>query len=369
MNKTLLTTLCALLLVVAMIGCEREVVETIIVNDTGNDTDCFTCHSGSDLGLAMEAISDQYGYSIHASNDNTDRNRLGASYYASCEKCHTSEGFIAEVTGVPASGEYFSSINCFTCHTPHENGDLSVRVTEAITLADGTAYNKGQSNLCASCHQSRRDVNVYVAADTTGTFTIPGHFGPHYGNQGDMLIGANAYEYATYTYYSSAHKNVTVDGCIDCHMAAGRHASYGGHSWNMISEDKGYELTQGCNIPSCHNSGISDLDLTAQADFDWDGTVEGIQTEVHGLLDSLQIHLEAAGFVDSTGHSISGVVIPSQDSAGALYNFIYVEDDRSFGVHNTDYVVGLLQSSINFLATGDPNGTPARNSDIVASHK
>ena len=82
-----------------------------------------------------------------------------------------------------------------------------------------------------------------------------------------------------------------------------------------------------------------------------------------------EVELEAAGFVDTAGHAISGVVIPSVDSAGALYNYIYVEEDRSFGVHNTNYAVGLLQSSINFLSTGDPNGVASKNTDVVASHK
>ena len=40
----------------------------------------------------------------------------------------------------------------------------------------------------------------------------------------------------------------------------------------------------------------------------------------------------------------------------ALYNYLFIEEDRSFGVHNTGYAVALLESSINFLETGDPNG-------------
>jgi len=84
---------------------------------------------------------------------------------------------------------------------------------------------------------------------------------------------------------------------------------------------------------------------------------------MHDLLDSLGGLLETAGLVDSEHHPISGVTVSTADSAGALYNFLFVEEDRSIGVHNTAYAVGLLTSSINYLNTGSPNGSPANRSN------
>jgi len=46
----------------------------------------------------------------------------------------------------------------------------------------------------------------------------------------------------------------------------------------------------------------------------------------------------------------------SADSAGALFNWKAVEEDRSLGVHNPKYIIGLLQSSIEFM-----QGAPAAN--------
>ncbi len=329
--------------------------------------DCFSCHNDNSFGLVVAAIQEEYSYSVHASGNNTDRNRLGASYYATCEKCHTNEGFIAEVTGIPASGEYFTSINCFTCHEPHTDGNFGVRVTAAVDLANGTSFDRGHANLCVSCHKSRQNVDTYVVNDVA----LSSHWGPHYSNQGDMLMGANAYEYATYTYSSSAHSSVTTDGCVDCHMNPAKHSSIGGHSWNMHNEARSFENLNGCNIDGCHSSPlptITSIDDLATDDFNWNGLTEGIQTEIHGLLDSLNIHLLAAGLIDVNGTPISTTVADA-DSAGALYNYLYVEDDRSFGVHNTKYTVDILQSSINYLNTGNPLGLPANNTMTISAHK
>jgi hypothetical protein len=93
---------------------------------------------------------------------------------------------------------------------------------------------------------------------------------------------------------------------------------------------------------------------------DWDGTIEDVQIEIAGLLDSLHVLLEGAGLVDADGHPISQTVADA-DTAGAIWNFLFVEEDQSHGIHNTDYSVGLLRSAINYMDTGDPNGAPAVN--------
>ncbi len=336
------------------------------VEDDGVES-CFGCHNDASFGLIVAAIQEEYEYSVHGSGNNSDRNRNNSSYYASCEKCHTSEGFIAQATGVPASGDHFSAIDCFTCHEPHTEGDFGLRVDDAVTLADGTEFDRGDANLCASCHQSRRNVNTTVVDNTT----LSTYFGPHHSNQADMLIGENSYEYAGYTYTKSPHTDVAGDGCIDCHMNTSLHASIGSHSWNMRNEDREFENIGGCNASTCHNGSIDDLDRLADADFDGSGTIEGIQTEIHNMLDSLDHLLEAAGMLDTSGHPVDGKLVTTADSVGALYNFLFVEEDRSLGVHNTDYAVGLLQSSINFLNTGDPNGSSSEavtRKKLVSAH-
>ena len=48
----------------------------------------------------------------------------------------------------------------------------------------------------------------------------------------------------------------------------------------------------------------------------------------------------------------------SADSAGAVWNYLIVEGDRSEGVHNAKYILGLLTSSIEFLNGTLPTPAP-----------
>lgn len=341
-------------------GCTRKITGDVELASNASE-DCFSCHS--DKNTAVTNAELQYANSIHGSGENTNRNRLYSPNYQVCEGCHTSEGYIARVDGVPASGDAFTAIGCFTCHSPHTNGDFRLRVTPEVKLLNGFALHLGPGNLCASCHQSRRDVTTFVVDSVKPS----GTWGPHHGNQSDMLVGQNAYQYAGYTYTRSWHSTGVTEGCVACHMSASFHESIGGHSWNMRNEERNFQNVSGCNVTGCHNTAvITSLDRLATEDLDGDGTIKGVQTEVQGLLDTLKHHLVLANLVDTLGVPKSRV-IRKADSAGALYNYLFVNEDRSKGVHNTDYAVGLLRSSLNFLKTGNPNGTP--DQPLLAAHQ
>jgi hypothetical protein len=357
-------------LAVVIAGCDREITGDVELADNSS-AGCFGCHSDSEFSLTAAQV--QFAHSVYKSGDNTNRNRHYSSRYESCERCHTHEGFIAEVTGVPAAGDYFSAFGCFTCHAPHSEGNFGVRVTSAVSLGNGATYNRGTSNLCASCHMSRRDVNTYVTDSTE----LSSHFGPHYSNQADMLIGENGYEYAGYVYDpGSWHEAVVTDGCPACHMSASVHETIGGHAWNMKNEERHIELTTGCNVDGCHISEpLDSLNRVDTVDFDGDGELEGIQDEIAGMVDTLQARLLTAGLIewddeDQAYVPVDGLVVPDADSAGAVFNWEFVKEDRSGGVHNTAYALALLQSSINYLETGDPGGSHALRPPqmLVRSH-
>ncbi len=366
MKRVIVLTI-VLAAVLLITGCERKITGDVDALVDDSSLSCLGCHS--DNNGPQEGITAQYANSVHGSGNNTNRNRLYSSRYASCERCHTSEGFIAYATGVPADGDHFSSFDCFTCHQPHSSGNFSVRITEPYVLENGATYDRGNSNLCASCHHSRRDVNEYVYDGVK----LSSHWGPHHSNQADMLIGENAYEYAGYDYSGSWHEAGVVNGCVSCHMGASVHESVGGHSWNMENDDLGLEVITGCNVDGCHSANpVESVDRETVFDFDDDGELEGVQDEMEDLLAELGDILETAGFVDGDHHPISNVVVSTADSAGALYNFLFVEEDRSVGVHNTAYTVALLQSSINFMTTGDPNTAPDKSNQstltMISSH-
>jgi hypothetical protein len=358
----------SLLIVAALIwaSCERKITDGDQQQpDEGTTLSCLECHS--DGSGPQQGIVNQFVYSVHASGDHTDRNRLTSSGYVSCERCHTSEGFVAYVTGIPADGDHFSSFDCFTCHEPHSNGDFRVRVTDAYTLENGATFNRGNANTCATCHHSRRDVREYVVDGAL----VNSRWGPHHSNQSDMLIGENAYEYAEYDYSlaNSWHQTGVTNGCVACHMSASQHESIGGHSWNMRNEERGFENTTGCNVDGCHSTNpVASINRETVFDFDGDGVREGVQTEIHDIVDSLAVVLVKAGLLDED-HVPTTFEASSADSAGALYNFLFIQEDRSFGVHNTRYAVALLESSINFLNTGDPNGSPSdRSTRMLSAH-
>ncbi|HEY1341835.1 MAG TPA: hypothetical protein VGF59_30190, partial [Bryobacteraceae bacterium] len=78
-------------------------------------------------------------------------------------------------------------------------------------------------------------------------------------------------------------------------------------------------------------------------DYDGDGKIDGVQTEVQHLLDRLAALLPPAGkakdslAIDSTW---------TRAQLEAAYNWQFVKEDGSLGIHNTAYAVGLLKASI-----------------------
>jgi hypothetical protein len=353
------------LAMLAMVGCERKIegdVSTIVDNST---EDCLGCHSGF-----LDAAQGEWANSIHASGSNIDyTNRTGSD----CMVCHDQQGFLEFIeTGalpsVPLTS--VSAIGCFTCHNPHENGDMSLNTTAAYVLKDGDVFDHGAGNLCANCHHSRTDVRTIGDDQSTNS-----RFGPHHGPQGDMINGSGGYEFPglSYTFPNSPHATQVRDACVGCHMGqAQQHEGYliGGHSWNMVDEESGYSLSGLCADAACHPD-VTTLDFTADADYDNDGATEGYQTEFEGLMDSLAVLLTDYGVLSGSGSPTSGTIADGH-VAGALYNYVTMEEDRSFGVHNWNYMRSLLEASIDYMAgavvPGSVDGVNDNSVAVVSSH-
>ena len=107
---------------------------------------------------------------------------------------------------------------------------------------------------------------------------------------------------------------------------------------------------------SCHGSAATSYDFTADADYDMDGTIEGYQTEMEGMLDSLAILLEGQNVL-SGGEPVSATIADS-NLAGAVYNYVFMEEDRSHGVHNWNYAAGLILASIDYVSQLPPPTMP-----------
>jgi hypothetical protein len=272
---------------------------------------------------------------------------------AGCARCHTPEGYANFVSGKPAVAVPYEVITCAGCHDPHSaTNDYQLRLTSSVILMDKKTVitDGGTAMVCMNCHMSRRDATNYVEI-TPGSI----RFGPHHGPQTDMLMGVNAVNYGK-VIPSSAHREVVEETCVACHMQAvattdPAFPKAGGHTFNMTAE------ASGTNAPihvvaacvKCHGD-IESFDFARQ-DYDGDGVVEGVQTEVRGLLDKLAFMLPPVG-VPKDNISINNTWTRPQLRAG--YNYLFVWEDGSYGIHNLSYAVGLLKASIADL-TGDAN--------------
>ena len=285
----------------------------------------------------------------------TSKHAAGGAYFensATCAPCHTTEGFIQAYLGQTVTDHAISSpIGCFACHSPHSRADFSLRTTEPVTMLAGVegksdfVFDYGKGNLCSSCHKPRSINPKPDPTKTAATDTIKitsSRWYQHYGVQGLMLAGSNGFEFEGYTYSNSFHTNSDVikdEGCIICHMAEEARNPAGGHSMWLESEEG--ELLTGCNLTGCHGGILEELDY------------EGVQTEIHGLLDSLHTLLLDREWITESGSVNASNSKPLKIApaylSGAMYNYYFVEHDLSFGVHNTRYTRQLLESSIEVL--------------------
>ncbi len=275
---------------------------------------CTTCHDDTTLVLSKS----------QAGAGTTHQAGTAWSYAggrAGCTACHSSEGFQASVAAGLNPDEYAeldtaptnpSPPNCRTCHeihTTYTTADFALKTTAPVTLiASGKTFDRGDGNLCTSCHQPRRTGPEEGAGDYEITST---HWGPHHGPQSTVLLGIDGYGVADST---SIHYTLVEEGCPTCHMADDDHTLAAS--------------TAGCQ--SCH----TDLDTLDR---------NGVQTEIKALFDELAELLEAAGPIHD-GHPNPGTY--SEELAGAAWNYMIVYEDNSWGVHNPSWTKAILEKSI-----------------------
>jgi len=323
---------------------------------------CVDCHSSAGK-YPVRGVRSQYLTSGH-------RTLPDASYSngEGCQKCHTNEGFIEyAATGKVDPKKTIqnpSEIGCFTCHAPHERGNFSLRKLTPVTLANGVVFDMGKGNLCANCHQAR----VMPKDEVRVRAILFEPWGAHHGPQSDMLLGTNAYEFPGKTYSKSAHASLPEANCVTCHMSqptTPRYAlspSIGGHSMRLGGEVHEAPTLNVAGCKTCH-SDIKQVprrevfDIKAGADYDGDGAIEPVQDEVQGLLEKLS-NKQGTGALQKISNPIfdaKGKFVEANKTqqpievVASLYNYKFVLEDGSRGVHNTRYAVQLLMDSLKSL--------------------
>lgn len=293
-----------------------------------------------------------------------------------CAACHITEGYIEMAKGNYASQATKTYNNgtppgCFTCHSPHAKGDFSLRKTDAINVKSFVAgvadlqFNVGNSNTCVTCHRTRETSPMSPIPDPTKTAATDSivittnRFYPHYGVQGQILMGKGGFEFAGYTYPSSYHKTLAEGKniqCTDCHMAKptviveGKPAA-GGHTLKIgyLASSTATSRTMyvaGCRTSGCHTD-ITSNTMTEENFLNY----RSAQKDVEKGLDSLRTLLVNKGWLNPTTNLANAstsapLVIKPAYKAGALFNFFFLEHEGSHGIHNTKYAKALLDASI-----------------------
>jgi len=286
------------------------------------DLTCAGCHDDTTL-IAGKATA--WSESLHGTGEAYVR---GAS--ASCAGCHSGGAFSAMVAAggnpgaVEAGDPNPTRQDCRACHAVHTSytdADWALETTAPVDLYafEGMTFDGGSGNLCVNCHQPRRGIDPVVDGMIEITST---HWGPHHGPQSAMLLGlAGAGADGLAIEGSPASHYTLVEGtCVTCHMGDGADHTFA----------PDVAACQGCH------SGAENFDIN------------GVQTEVQGLLDELEAALIAKGWLDEEGHP-TVTAVPAGEAA-ALWNWIYIaHEDKSLGVHNPAYTKALLEEGLATL--------------------
>ncbi len=374
------------------------------------DLKCATCHSAdSDTSLRVAALKFQYEFSGHgegAEYSHTTNTCNGChtneGFNERYRKGFATETFTVGVASGPITSQSITNVTrpgCFTCHAPHARGNFSVRDSGGVnifTLIGGksTAVWNGtsESNLCVKCHQPRMTSNFLIpgttatswqpnatktaATDTAKIYTTS--WNNHVsGQMTQTLLGTGGVEIAGATAYSNSYHTTLIGnktlGCPDCHMATVSSGTrYGGHTFKVkyvadtSSTSASYNLA-GCNVTGCH-TGVT----TSESHWTKRATIIAKTTELAKLLMDTTITKKwmvpqsgkavawvkygtlgkIAGDTTYSGNGASStvplVIIPAV-KAGALWNLVHVQNDKSHGMHNYQYTLALLQNSIDEL--------------------
>jgi hypothetical protein len=350
---------------------------------------CGKCHEG-----VHHPYLSEWEQSVHAAAPENHGAEVG-----SCQGCH--EGVAATIrldgdlsswygsgsVNRPDTTEYaIAAITCQVCHNSHDaTNPGQIRTIADVQLGPSNGENPiitagGVGKLCMQCHHARHTGEEHVPEGDN-------RFGPHHSAQADMAAGATGYHDvadASFVWAQPSHINVQ-NSCKTCHL-------------NMAEFDGTTAITGHTFEPTvaacanCHGPISAFTDIMALEDFDGDGTVEGLQDEVTGLMHVLDNELYnvssaallAAG-VDTTDFYgdlfdenmvyyayndtvvVDSVVVPVEWRAVG-WNMVFVDNDGSRGIHNPDYAVQLLQQSYQYLTSLPvPNAYILREEQAVAA--
>lgn len=295
-----------------------------------------------------------------------------------CAPCHSGTGFILatdpdyDETAEPANYEAHvgesTKVNCVACHDSHSvNNEHQIRTLKDVTLlADGETVASsdvfGNGQLCVNCHIARSGGDDYADTSTSSDF------GPHYSAQTDMYLGKSAAEFGR-VMGPSSHVDIIENSCVECHMVGVSikqlfpevtdqdkimelSNNLVGHSFSITYTDAdGVKWDNTAPCKECHGDIRSFSDIKANSDKDGDGVIEGVQDEVRGMMDNLAVLLPPVGSTE-VNYDMSSDEAKDFSIAQrrAIFNYRFIYQDHSFGIHNAGYTYSLLEAAFDALA-------------------
>jgi hypothetical protein len=166
------------------------------------------------------------------------------------------------------------------------------------------------------------------------------YYGYHHGPQGNILAGTGLFDFTgEISGGFNAHGNPEVNArsCATCHMGEAYGEQAGGHTFAMSYFYHGGDVANVAGCIDCHST-IEDFDY------------RGLQTEVEDLLDEVAVELRRIGIIQADGYRFVPGTYPANVVAGAV-NWQTILEDRSLGIHNPDYVVAVLEATLEEMRT------------------
>ena len=345
-----------------------------LLDETFSNTPCDQCHFSTD----RHGIGYAWTGSAHA-NSTAEGSQVQYMDRFPCARCHTAQGYVYSTMGGAAvpnnSGSVVSypnpmPVGCATCHDPHKNNQPTNITAGAFNFPQLRVDDVADA--CTGCHITRISSR-----------------GLHESHQGSMLIGADAtpfslsilkayeantsdmstnvglwsgWEYPGYTYTNSSHSGIQ-DRCVTCHMAqspsniTAANSNYtipdtmlnklGGHTFNVVYIQGSDTTLNPTGCTPCHGTvTMNFVDIT--------------QNQTKSLLAALAAVLpkrDTSGTVISFYDTVTYEGLKNYPKSRALttaelaaaYNYQFVTNDGSYGVHNFTYTQELLNSSIEQL--------------------
>jgi hypothetical protein len=339
---------------------------------------CDQCHFSTD----RHGIGYAWTGSAHA-NSTAEGSQVQYMDRFPCAKCHTAQGYINNTIGgqpVPNnSGSVVSYSNpmpvgCVTCHDPHKNNQPTAVTAGAFTYPQLRVNTIDEA--CLGCHETRissrglhtsHQGSMLVGADAT-PFALA-NVKAYRANANDMSTNAglwSGWEFPGYSYTNSSHSAIE-DRCVTCHMAQSPTNIIAANSNftipdTMLNKLGGHTFrvaytSPGSTTPILNPTGCTSCHGAVTMDF-----VELTQTKTKNLLATLAALIPKRDSI--------GTMILFQDTVAyqnwklsasfgypkralttaelaAAYNYQFISNDGSYGVHNFKYTEELLNSSID----------------------